>query len=167
MFGFWDSSWIWPENMASSSSSSTSTSARAGGGSDQPSQPFMVMTSLPAFTTRRRSQVQISRRRDRVHRRPKPRSLTRRSSCRWSTTATPLWFRWTIPTTKRISLCLLFVLQDFAFSFFFFSFFFGCVRFGGFGLCFYEFFFFPLLVPAFGCSENVEKKWEFGFWLEF
>ena len=29
------------------------------------------------------------------------------------------------------------------------------------------FFFFPLLVPVFGCSENVEKKWEFGFWLEF
>ena len=53
------------------------------------------------------------------------------------------------------------------FSFLFFFFFFGCVRFGGFGLCFCEFFFFPLLVPAFGCSENVEKKWEFGFWLEF
>ena len=25
----------------------------------------------------------------------------------------------------------------------------------------------PLLVPMFRCSENVEKKWEFGFWLEF
>ena len=34
-------------------------------------------------------------------------------------------------------------------------------------LFFFFFFFLPLLVPVFGCSENVEKKWEFGFWLEF
>ena len=36
-----------------------------------------------------------------------------------------------------------------------------CVHFGGFVLCFCEFFFpfpFPLLVPVFGCSENVKKK---------
>ena len=32
---------------------------------------------------------------------------------------------------------------------------------------FFFFFFLPLLVPSFGCLENVEKKWEFGFWLEF
>ena len=88
---------------------------------------------------------------------------------RWSTTATlPLWFRRTIPTTTtRISLCLLFVLQDLVFFFFF-----GCVHFRGFGLCFtvsvkFLFFFLPLLVPVFGCSENMEKNWEFGFWLEF
>ena len=40
------------------------------------------------------------------------------------------------------------------------------MRFGGFGLCFYEIFFFfflPLLVPRFGCSENVEKK--MGIWI--
>ena len=48
---------------------------------------------------------------------------------------------------------------------------FGCVRFGIWfvflrNFCFF-FFFLPLLVPVFGCSENVEKKWEFGFWLEF
>ena len=29
------------------------------------------------------------------------------------------------------------------------------------------FFFLPLLVPVFSCSKNVEKKWEFRFWLEF
>ena len=32
---------------------------------------------------------------------------------------------------------------------------------------FFFYLFLPLLVPVFGCSENVEKKWEFGFWLEF
>ena len=48
-------------------------------------------------------------------------------------------------------------------------FFFGCVHFGGFGLCLCEIsiYFFPLLMPMFGCSKHVEKKWEFGFWLEF
>ena len=93
---------------------------------------------------------------------PQARSSLKPLRRRWSTTATlPLWFRRTIPTTTtRISLCLLFVLQDLAFFFFF-----GCVRFGGFGLCFCEFFFFffPLLVPLFGCSENVEKK--IGIWI--
>ena len=52
----------------------------------------------------------------------------------------------------------------------FFFFFFGCVRFGGFGLCFtisvkflFFFFFLPLLVPVFGCSKNVKK--EMGIWI--
>ena len=51
-------------------------------------------------------------------------------------------------------------------------FFFGCVRFGDLvgvsvKFLFFFFFFLPLLVPVFGCLENMEKKWEFGFWLEF
>ena len=45
---------------------------------------------------------------------------------------------------------------------------FYCVRFGGFGLCFtvfvkFLFFFSSSTCACFGCSENVEKKWEFGF----
>ena len=49
---------------------------------------------------------------------PQARSSLEPLRCRWSTTATlPLWFRRTIPTTMGISLCLRFVLQDFAFLF--------------------------------------------------
>ena len=49
---------------------------------------------------------------------PQARSSLEPLRCRWSTTTTlPLWFRRTIPTTMGISLCLRFVLQDFAFLF--------------------------------------------------
>ena len=68
------------------------------------------------------------------------------------------------PYNSRISLCLLFVLQDLTFFFFLVVCILGdlvCVSVK------FLFFCFPLLVPMFGCSENVEKKWEFGFWLDF
>ena len=95
---------------------------------------------------------------------PQARSSLEPLRRRWSMTVTlPLWFRRTIPTTMRISLCLRFVLQDLAFFFYFFIFFY-CVRFGGFGLCFtvsvkFLFFFFFFFLYLCLCLV-AQKMWK-------
>ena len=94
---------------------------------------------------------------------PQARSSLKPLRPRWSTTTTlPLLFRRTIPTTTRISLCLLFVLQDLGFFFFFF-FFWLCTFWGIWFVFLWNFFFSSSTCACVWLLKKCGK--EMGIWI--